>query len=297
MAMALSMAREEAERLQAQLLQQEAEAARLRQALADSWAARAGGIEEEEPEAPQEELQWLAQMQQEVAQEVRHLQQLERTEASLGVRLQRVTEEKAELQSARVDFEDSGSALRETIASQSEGYVRRIDHLELARRSADQDRVKLIQECADLQGRLEQLGPQLQGLQVVERRFAALEAGQSHLATQSARLREMNSALGAQLLAEKGAGQEVEPTAEAVMRALQLQRKLQERQNTQDAERQRLADKIRALERGERPSAGAAPGAGGAAGAYGAGAPGTALASATSALRGGLGRLREGLKI
>ena len=294
---ALAMAEEEAERLQTQLLNQEAEAARLRQALAESWAARApGGEEQEVPEEMQEELDWLAEMQQDVAAEVRKLTQLERTEAALGQRLQEASEEKAELKSARVDFEDSGSALRETIASQSEGYIRRIDHLELARRSADQDRVKLIQECADLQAQLDSMVPALRGLSDLEHRHGALEAAHNALSTQSARLREMNSALGTQLLAEKGALQDVEPTADSVMRALQLRQKLQERQETQDAERQKLSEKIRALERGETvpssrfgytESTGTTSGSG----------AGAALKTATSALKGGIGRLRDGLKI
>mmetsp|Transcript_71205 Transcript_71205/g.157180 ORF Transcript_71205/g.157180 Transcript_71205/m.157180 type:complete len:454 (-) Transcript_71205:35-1396(-) len=294
---ALAMAAAEAERLQTQLLNQEAEAARLRQALAESWAARAPG-EQEVSEGVQEELEWLSQMQQDVQAEVRRLQQLERTEAALGSRLQQVSEEKAELKSARVDFEDSGSALREAIASQSEGYVRRIDHLELARRSADQDRVKLIQECADLQAQLDAMVPVLRNLSDLEHRHGALEAAQGALTTQSARLREMNAALGAQLLAEKGAVQEVEPTAESVIRALQLRLKLQERQEAQDAERQKLSEKIRALERGEplRPEPG--PGTGhGYGGSGAAGGAGAALKTATSALRGGIGRLRDGLKI
>eukprot|EP00435_Cladocopium_sp_Y103_P054260 s1388_g17.t1 len=290
---ALAMAAAEAERLQTQLLNQEAEAARLRQALAESWAARAPG----EQEVTEGELDWLSQMQQDVQAEVRRLQQLERTEAALGLRLQQVSEEKAELKSARVDFEDSGSALREAIASQSEGYVRRIDHLELARRSADQDRVKLIQECADLQAQLDSMVPVLRNLSDLEHRHGALEAAQGALTTQSARLREMNAALGAQLLAEKGAVQEVEPTAESVIRALQLRLKLQERQEAQDAERQKLSEKIRALERGEPLRPEPTPGAGHGYGGSGAGGAGAALKTATSALRGGIGRLRDGLKI
>ncbi|CAK9068495.1 Uncharacterized protein SCF082_LOCUS34480 [Durusdinium trenchii] len=244
----------------------------------------------------QEEREWLAEMQQEVFAEVRKLHQLERTEATLALRLQRASEEKAQLKSARVDFEDSGSALRETIASQSEGYVRRIDHLELARRSADQDRVKLIQECADLQAQLDDLTPALRGLSELERQHGALEATQAALSSQSLRLREMNSALGAQLLADKGAVQEVEPTAEAVIRALQLRHKLQERQESQDAERQKLSEKIRRLERGEVGGSLSLPNGGSSTPGGGAEPPG-ALGMARSALKGGLGRIRDGLKI
>jgi len=59
-----------------------------------------------------------------------------------------------------------------------------------------------------------------------------------------------------------------------------------------------LSEKIRALERGEplRPEPG--PGTGhGYGGSGAAGGAGAALKTATSALRGGIGRLRDGLKI
>ena len=116
-----------------------------------------------------------------------------------------------------------------------------------------------------------------------------LQAAQTALSQQSERLRDMNAALGVQLLADKGALDEgnMEPVAEAVFRAVQLQQKLQERQEAHDSERQKLASKIRDLERGgihqyERPPESKAPAASG---------PPGALASATSALRGGLGRM------
>ena len=79
------------------------------------------------------------------------------------------------------------------------------------------------------QAQLDSMVPVLRGLSDLEHHHAALEASQSALTTQSARLREMNAALGAQLLAEKGAVQEVEPTAESVIKALQLRQKLQAR--------------------------------------------------------------------
>lgn len=294
----LTSAVEEAERLQEQLLTQEAEAARLRQALADSWAARVlepiEGLDEgpeakaenlEKDESRKEELDWLAEVQKEANSEFLRLQQLEKTEASLSARLKQVSEEKAELQSARVDFEDAGSALREAIASQSEGFIRRVGGLENARRTADQDRVKLIQECADMQARLDALAPELEGLDDVEGRHAGLQAAQKVLSQQSERLRDMNAALGVQLLADKGgldAGN-MEPVAEAVFRAVQLQQKLQKRLLEQDKEREDLSSRIRDLERGgihqyERP-----PETGK---ALPSGPPGT-----LTALRGGLGRI------
>ena len=115
------------------------------------------------------------------------------------------------------------------------------------------------------------------------------QAAQAVLSQQSERLRDMNAALGVQLLADKGGDTgNLEPVAEAVFRAVQLQQKLQERQEAHDRERQNLASKIRELERGgihqyERPEAGKVP-------QVPPSAPG-ALASATSALRGGLGRM------
>ena len=167
--------------------------------------------------------------------------------------------------------------------------------------------------ASSFQARLDALAPELEGLGGIEGRYASLEAllssafwekqvraqfdfsslmqaSQTALSQQSERLRDINGALGAQLLADKGALEEgdMEPVAEAVFRAVQLQQKLQERQESHDSERQKLASKIRELERGgihqyeqPRQQAGTAPSSG----------PPGALASATSALRGGLGRM------
>lgn len=93
----LSEAEAEATRLQSQLVDQEAEAARLRQALAESWATR--GAEPPEAEGPEAQgseaqgpLEWLRAMQEEGLQEVRKLQQLERDEKALHLRLRQLSE-------------------------------------------------------------------------------------------------------------------------------------------------------------------------------------------------------------
>eukprot|EP00930_Biecheleria_cincta_P070290 TRINITY_DN57931_c0_g1_i1.p1 TRINITY_DN57931_c0_g1~~TRINITY_DN57931_c0_g1_i1.p1 ORF type:complete len:463 (-),score=136.18 TRINITY_DN57931_c0_g1_i1:21-1409(-) len=305
----LEVAGREVEQLQDTLLSQQAEAARLRQALADAWAARKpeeldfGGGEAVSAESPttipegtREELEWLATMRQETASEACRLQSLEQSEGQLREQLKVLAEDKASLQSARVDFEDLGNALREAIASQSEGYVRKVGGLAEARRSADEDRMKLIQECADMQAQLDAIGPELEGLSEVETQHAKLEAAHTRLFDENQRLRDVNGALGAQLLGHEGPGQDGAISG-AVSRALQLQRKLVQRQDAQDNERQQLAERIRSLERsaaglpddkpqsaGRRCQSSSAPAAT---------AGGGALSTASSMLKGGLGRLKE----
>ena len=70
----------------------------------------------------------------------------------------------------------------------------------------------------------------------------------------------------------------------------------QERQEAQDAERQKLSEKIRALERGETVPSSRFGYTTESTGTTSSGA-GAALKTATSALKGGIGRLRDGLKI
>lgn len=301
------------------LCEQEAETARLRQTLADTWASRSldEGLKVEDNldslkvlDGVEEELKWLSEMQREASNEVHRLQHLERTEASLHAKLKTASEEKASLQSARIDLGDAGNALREAIASQSEGYVRRVGGLEEARRTADVDRVKLITEIADLQARLDAMTPELATLSSVEGRYAKLEAERQALVVESQRLRDVNVALGAQLLGDDGpamAGHDegMAGITEAVSRVLQLQLRLIERQEAQDAERQKLAERIRALEReASQPEALPAKTSGFGRGKQkeGSGAPSSgvsetqsALASATSMLRGGFSRLRDRL--
>merc|ERR1740121_1748277 len=131
----------------------------------DSWAARSCADPFEEAPRPQssledldsveEQLEWLTRMQQESSVEVQRMQFLERQEATLQARLRELSEEKAQLQSARVDLGNAGGTLREAIASQSDRWVKTVDDLEQKRRMTDDDRVKLMSECADLQGRLQ----------------------------------------------------------------------------------------------------------------------------------------------
>jgi len=312
---ALEVAGREAEQLQDTLLSQQAEAARLRQALADAWASRKpeeldfgdGEPANQEsptttPEGMREELEWLVTMRQEATSEVCRLQSLEQSEGELRERLKVLAEEKSALQSVRVDFEDSGNALREAIASQSEGYVRKVGGLAQARRSADEDRMKLIQECADMQAQLDAICPELEGLSEVEEHHAKLEAAHNRLFDENQRLRDVNGVLGAQLLGHEGPSQDAAQGAisGAVSRALQLQRKLVARQDVQDSERQQLAERIRSLERSaaglpdDKPQAAAKRCQQGfqssSAPAAMAGGP---LSTASSMLKGGLGRLRE----
>lgn len=268
MAEALHRTSEEARQFQAQLLAQESETAELREALADSWAARADSASEEPVSAGdsasalqalqdmQEELVWLGKMQQEAAAEVHHVQKLERTEAALQSQLKTEMEENAKLRNARMDLGDAGRAMREAIASQSERYVGRVGGLSEERKRTDNDREKLMQECAELQARLDALTPELADLAGLEERHKEAEAERLALAAESERLHTVNSALGVLLLGEDGAppcmggddggGASV---AEAITRLLQLQRRLTDREVSHAEEKQRLADRIRSLER------------------------------------------------
>lgn len=313
----LQRASEEADELRDRLAAQEAEATRLRQALVDSWAARADPTTAEpqstlqDLDGVEEELKWLSRLQQESSAEVHRMQHLERQESMLQARLREVSEEKASLQSARVDLGNAGGTLREAIASQSEGWVRRVDDLEQQRRMTDQDRVKLLNECADLQARIDAMKLELHSVSELETQHAELQADRQRLADESRRLREVNAALGVLLLVDHApppsSADEGDATglAEALTRVLQLQKRLNERQEAHALEKQNLADRIRELERqaaqpDEVPAATAksrvfAPQPRGGRGATGpAATPASgALASATSVLRGGLGKLRD----
>jgi len=238
----------------------------LREALADSWASRADSDPAAEAapdpasamqalEDMQEELKWLAKMQQESAAEVHHVQKLERTEAALQAQLRSAMEENATLRNDRMDLGDAGRAMREAIASQSERYVGRVDGLAEERKRTDHDREKLMQECAELQARLDTLTPELADLESLERRHAELEADRKAIAAESERLHTINACLGVLLLGEDGMppntggdGSGGASVTEAITRLLQLQRRLTDREVSHAEEKQRLADRIRALE-------------------------------------------------
>lgn len=320
---ALERAAAEASELQAQLSAQEAETARLRQALADSWAQRSESpVEDEGGQASdmgsdlkaldgmEEELKWLAKMQEQAGVEVHRIQHLERTQATLQAELREASEENAALCNARMDLGDAGKAMREAIASQSERYIGRVDDLAQERQRMDSDRTKLLQESADLQAKLASMSPELEEAAVLETKHAELEAERKALATESERLHAINSALGVQLLGDDGPagmGGGSNPVADVLNRALQLQRRLVERDAAQALEKQKLADRIRSLERDaaqggmsapapDEPSAAEVLDARRAAARSGKEKfvpPGSMLKGATSMLKGGLGRLQK----
>lgn len=319
----LRHAAEESTRLTSQLRVQEAETAELREALADSWASRA------EPAAPsvekpidsaaalqaltdmQEELQWLAKMQQEASAEVHHVQKLERTEVALQSQLRSVMEENATLRSTRMDLGDAGRTMREAIASQSERYVGRVDKLAEERKRTDGDREKLMQEYADLQLRLDALTPELAELAGLEDRHGELESERDAVASEIDRLHTINGSLGVLLLGDDGpppmGGEDggAAAVAEAFTRLLHLQRRLSDREASHAEEKQRLSDRIRSLERDAAtstmqqepqapPPAATAPSRGGAAqGAKKSSSVPVPLAQASSVLKGGFKSLRE----
>jgi len=312
---------EEAEDLQKRSEAQENEAGRLRQALMDSWAARSAVDPFAEPtqrptsslaelDNVEQELQWLMRMQQECSAELQRMQSLEKQEATLHARLRELSEEKAMLQSARVDLGNAGGTLREAIASQSDKWVRTVDDLEQKRRITDKDRQKLMTECADLQAKLDTIRPELEGVLEVETEHARAQVSRNQLVHESHSLRNVNSALTVMLLGGDSPplmhGEEGGPVgiSDALTRVLQLYKRLKDRSEAQSAEKQKLVERLKELERqaarpDEMPSQKSfAPPSRGGGGAKSAPAASSAdalekaKASATSALKGGLGKLR-----
>ena len=145
-------ARAEEERGEAQeeLRKAEEEVSKLRLQLADSWVSDSIAVDSRDDmqalEEVEQALQWLADTQHAASAQTQLVERLERKQQSLQQRLREVSEEKASLQSTRVDLGDAGKAMRETMASQSEGYVKQLAGLEEARRVADSDRIKLMQD-------------------------------------------------------------------------------------------------------------------------------------------------------
>jgi len=324
---ALRRAEADTLQLQEQVTEQEAETARLRQALMDSWASRTdepldfgdGGATDDAAEkrgaelknldSMEEELKWLAEAQQRSSAEVRRMAHLENSEAALHAQLKQLSEEKAALQSTLVDVGDTGRTMREAMASQSEDYVRKVGGLEDERRVADDDRKKLLQDCADMQARLSAMTPDLESIVAVEQKHRGLMVERDELNDQNQRLREINAVLGAQLLGgldpagingDDGAA----AMGEMLGQLVRLVRRFVERSGSHDLEKMKLADRIRTLEREAAQSgvaaveerATAAPVAGRHVTARHRGADeagGGSLAAATSVLKGGLGRLRD----
>merc|ERR1712232_640199 len=223
--------------------------------------------------------------------------------------LREASEENAMLRNTRMDLGDAGRAMREAIASQSERYVGRVDGLAEERKRTDTDREKLMQECAELQVRLDSLAPELAELVGVEERHKELDTERKALSTESERLHTINAALGVQLLgddAPPGAGGD-DGVAEALTRLLQLQRRLTDREASHAEEKQRLQDRIRSLERDaaaasfqpEQAPTDSAAANGSRGNSAGQGAKKAAssvpkpLANASSVLKGGLKSIRE----
>eukprot|EP00438_Fugacium_kawagutii_P000571 Skav211985 [mRNA] locus=scaffold2069:36132:36722:+ [translate_table: standard] len=148
----LQRAEDEAQQLKRSVEKAELETSQMRQSLAESWVTE--GTEHfsnerqmETLEEMESALRWLMKTQQAADSERQLVERLERKEGTLQKRLREVSEEKATLASARVDLGDAGKAMRETMASQSEGYVRQLTGLEEARRIAFSERVKLMQDA------------------------------------------------------------------------------------------------------------------------------------------------------
>ena len=145
----LQRAEDEAQELKLQVEKAEVETSQMRHKLAESWvtdAAEGFVGDMENLEEMEQALQWLVKTQQAADNERQLVQRLERKEGALQKRLREVSEEKATLASARVDLGDAGKAMRETMASQSEGYIRQLTGLEEARRIAFSARMKLMQD-------------------------------------------------------------------------------------------------------------------------------------------------------
>ncbi|CAE7225909.1 unnamed protein product [Symbiodinium sp. CCMP2592] len=250
-------ARAEEQRVEAQEQLQRAkeEVAEMRLKLADSWVTDTDRVADSEDmqalEEVEKSLQWLANTQHAASAQTQLVERLERKKGSLQQRLREVSEEKAALQSTRVDLGDAGKAMRETMASQSEGYVKQLVGLEEARRAADSDRIKLMQDCADMQDKLDDLTTREARQASIKGRHTQLQVACRCVADESHRLRDMNAALGEMLLSDETPTDFThdDSDADAVMRLLLLQKKLVDRQESYAAEREQLGDKVRDLER------------------------------------------------
>lgn len=250
----LLRAEDEAQELKLQVEKAELETSKMRQNLAESWVTDAAdgliGDEMEHLEEMERNLRWLMKTQQAADTERQLVERLERKEGTLQKRLREVSEEKATLASARVDLGDAGKAMRETMASQSEGYVRQLTGLEEARRIAFSEQVKLMQDCADLQDTLDKLAATERGGPLIQGRHTKLQATCRSVADESGRLRDMNAVLGELLLSDELVeNAEAEDEKDMVMRVLILQKKLLERQESYHSEQQKLLERIRSLER------------------------------------------------
>eukprot|EP00434_Breviolum_minutum_P008214 symbB.v1.2.007245.t1/scaffold401.1/size211429/16 len=241
----------------------------MRQKLANSWVTDAaeGFGDMENLEEMEQALQWLVKTQQAADNERQLVQRLERKEGALQKRLREVSEEKATLTSARVDLGDAGKAMRETMASQSEGYIRQLTGLEEARRITFSARMKLMQDpffrplllvkffredCADLQDKIDKCSVAERRGSMIQGRHTKLQATCRSVADESGRLRDMNAVLGALLLSDEldiEQNKEAEDEADMVMRVLVLLKKLLERQESFHSEQQSLLERIRSLER------------------------------------------------
>ncbi|CAK9058265.1 unnamed protein product [Durusdinium trenchii] len=253
----LLRAEAQARELQMDLQAAELEASQMRQKLAESWvtdgANRSSG-DLENLEEMERALQWLVKTQQAADSERQLVERLERKEAGLQRRLREVSQEKANLTSMRVDLGDAGKAMRETMASQSEGYVKELASLEEARRITFSDRVKLMQDCADLQDKLDSMRSAEAGGALLRGRHTKLQATCRSVADQSQRLRDMNAVLGALLLGDelevddRISDMDADETT-VVMRVLTLLKKLLDRQDSYHREKEQLSERIRSLER------------------------------------------------
>jgi len=275
-------------------------------------AAEKRGAELKNLDSMEEELKWLAEAQQRNSAEVRRMTHLENSEAALHAQLKQLSEQKAALQSTLVDVGDSGRAMREAMASQSEDYIRRVGGLEDERRIADTDRKKLLQDCADMQARLSAMAPELESIMAVEQKHRDLQTEKEELTEENKRLQEINAVLHAQLLGglepvDLGCGNSDDGAAamgEMLGQLVRLVRRFVERSESHNVEKMKLSDRIRMLEREAAQSDIAAveenvtpaSAAGRHATSRNQGADeagGGTLAAASSVLKGGLGRLRD----
>jgi len=304
---ALERARAEAVRARGSLSEQEAETLRLREALADSWATRhlepetggflAGEGQLEAIESLEDDLNHLADMQKQAALESHRVQKLERTEVALQRRLIAASEEKASLQSERMDLGLFGSNVREAMASTCERHVDRVSSLEEGRRLARADCGQLARECADLQSKRDKLGPDLEKTTTSEQARLELEASVAELAAECERLRAMNGGLSNLMLSSGAVGMEMcdgdvpdDSTTESLRKLLQLNMRFMEREAAHHREKQLLVDKLRSFEQTAASDGGSAPASGAASGDVSSN-PANFLSAGKKVFRTGLGKL------
>lgn len=196
------------------------------------------------------------------SEQCQRIQHLERVNGTLEAKLKVLVERNAYLQSGALDLQDEGKTMREVLMHKNEQFLKRLDELTDERKAVKADREKLLTECVDLQGDLENLRTREKELLPFEGLHRRLEAERQALSAEVERLRATNTALCAQVFGEEQNDAEERMTrgsedgvvaedanVEQLQMVLKLHKRLTNRKDTHWAEREKLLERIQELER------------------------------------------------